>query len=190
MRRLFWFVAFLWFAASPSIQGQNLGHAVVAPNIVHISPVVPRVEVHPTNPLVVHVPRLSRAQVAPLANAFTPQYLYSPYYNPGLNPFTRDLYRTVPAPKQTNVSQPGTSNKGPLGTTIETQNLDSVLGYTVSEVRKVQESLRRLGYYSGEIDGTFGTNTQKALETYQIDTGQPVTGTLSKGVLSRLGVGK
>ena len=52
----------------------------------------------------------------------------------------------------------------------------------------MQTALRRLGYYRSDVDGDFGENTQSAIEKYQLSAGEPVTGTLNQGVLSRLGV--
>ena len=68
-------------------------------------------------------------------------------------------------------------------------NRAAVNGYTVGQVRQVQQALHRLGYYNGSVDGDFGPNTQNALERYQMSAGEPVTGTLMLGVLGRLGAG-
>ena len=75
-----------------------------------------------------------------------------------------------------------------MGTTVETMNRTAVNGYTVGQVRQVQQALHRLGYYSGSVDGDFGPNTQNALQRYQLSAGEPVTGTLTRGTLGRLGV--
>jgi peptidoglycan hydrolase-like protein with peptidoglycan-binding domain len=75
-----------------------------------------------------------------------------------------------------------------LGTTVESIDRTTVNGYTVGQVRQVQQALHRLGYYNGDIDGDFGPITQNALERYQVSAGEPVTGTLTLGVLGRLGV--
>lgn len=41
-------------------------------------------------------------------------------------------------------------------------------------VRRLQAALRSLGYYTGRIDGNFGSGTQAALAAYQRDNGQAI----------------
>ena len=41
------------------------------------------------------------------------------------------------------------------------------LGVKGDEVRKLQERLRQLGYYSGEVDGQYGPGTQEAVIRFQ-----------------------
>ena len=41
---------------------------------------------------------------------------------------------------------------------------------------QVQAALRKLGYYTGSIDGLMGPATQTAIRTFQIDHGLSVTG--------------
>jgi peptidoglycan hydrolase-like protein with peptidoglycan-binding domain len=43
-------------------------------------------------------------------------------------------------------------------------------------VSALQTDLRTLGYYQGEIDGIYGAQTVAAVETFQEDSGLPVTG--------------
>jgi len=137
------------------------------------------VQVHPANP----------AQIRPFTNPMVSGSLSNPLNNnpilnqPGQRP-TSGLQTQSPAAK--NLS-PGATVVTP-GSTVETATQTAVAGYSVPEVRQVQTALRRLGYYRGDVDGDFGANTQNALENYQVNTGEPVTGTLSQGVLSRLGV--
>lgn len=50
-------------------------------------------------------------------------------------------------------------------------------------VRRVQISLKALGYYQGAIDGIVGPQTRSALERYQRDYGLQVTGTITPEVL-------
>jgi peptidoglycan hydrolase-like protein with peptidoglycan-binding domain len=52
----------------------------------------------------------------------------------------------------------------------------------------VQTALRQLGYYHGLIDGQFGSGTQGALESYQLNANRPATGLLDRQTLSQLGV--
>jgi peptidoglycan hydrolase-like protein with peptidoglycan-binding domain len=77
-----------------------------------------------------------------------------------------------------------------LGTTVESADRTAVNGYSLGQVRQVQQALHRLGYYNGDVDGDFGPNTQNALERYQLSAGEPVTGTLTLGVLGRLGASR
>ena len=51
-----------------------------------------------------------------------------------------------------------------------TQTLSS-LGSRGQEVRQIQRKLQSLGYYSGSIDGVYGTATQKAVRNFQKSCG-------------------
>jgi hypothetical protein len=62
------------------------------------------------------------------------------------------------------------------------------LGYRGETVRQVQTALRQLGYYHGQVDGQFGSNTQAALQSYQLKSSRPATGLLDRQTLSQLGV--
>ena len=52
--------------------------------------------------------------------------------------------------------------------------------------RRVQEALRRLGFYRGHADGIFGPLTRAAIRRFQHDSGAPMTGHLTAEELSRL----
>jgi hypothetical protein len=54
---------------------------------------------------------------------------------------------------------------------------------------QVQAALSQQGYYRGPVDGVVGPGTQAAIAAYQRDNGLPVTGTITAGLLSDLGVG-
>ena len=60
--------------------------------------------------------------------------------------------------------------------------------YADSTVAAVQEQLARQGYYRGEIDGTFGAETRRAIVRYQSDHGLRETGNLSADTLRALGL--
>jgi hypothetical protein len=60
--------------------------------------------------------------------------------------------------------------------------------YSDREVADVQQDLRRLGYYSGMVDGTLGPETEAAIQRYQMEHQQHVTGLLDRGMLSQLGI--
>lgn len=60
--------------------------------------------------------------------------------------------------------------------------------YSNRQVADVQQNLRRLGYYTGMVDGNLGPETEAAIQRYQVAHNQPVTGLLDRGMLSRLGI--
>jgi hypothetical protein len=57
------------------------------------------------------------------------------------------------------------------------------------DVKKVQESLRDKGYYSGKIDGRIGPQTREGIRQYQKSENLPVTGHLDAETAGKLGVG-
>jgi len=57
------------------------------------------------------------------------------------------------------------------------------------DVKKVQESLRDKGYYTGPVDGIMGPQTRAAIRQYQQSENLPVTGHLDGGTAGKLGVG-
>jgi hypothetical protein len=61
----------------------------------------------------------------------------------------------------------------------------SVADTTVSAV---QSELAKLGYYTGEIDGTLGDQTEAALARYQEDKDLSVTGIVDTATLQSLGI--
>jgi hypothetical protein len=56
------------------------------------------------------------------------------------------------------------------------------------EIRSVQAALRRLGIYSGQVDGILGPDTQRAVEDYQVENKLPVTGQPDQRVNALLGI--
>ena len=175
-------------------QGQTLGRPAVSLNSAHFNPgISAQARVRTISPIPVQVHPANPAQIRPFTNPMESRSLSNPLTNPlnnnpilnqpGQNP-TSGIQTRSPAAR--NLS-PG-ATVGTLGPTVETAARTAVAGYSVPEVRQVQSALRRMGYYRGDVDGDFGANTQNALENYQVNTGEPVTGTLSQGVLSRLGV--
>jgi hypothetical protein len=57
-----------------------------------------------------------------------------------------------------------------------------------STIVAVQQQLARQGYYRGEIDGTFGLETRRAIMRYQSNHGLRVTGYLPDDTLRALGL--
>lgn len=64
----------------------------------------------------------------------------------------------------------------------------SKTGSVGDEVSEVQKRLKSLGYYSGEVDGIFGTKTKAALVNFQRDTGLEADGIAGRKTLSALGI--
>jgi hypothetical protein len=171
-------------------QGQTIGRSVVSLNSAHFNPgISAQARIRTTSPIVVQVHPANPAQIRPFANAMESRSFYDPLNNnPILNPPGQRATSGLQTQSSTAKNLSPGATVGTPGPTVETATRTAVVGYSVPEVRQVQTALRRMGYYRGDVDGDFGANTQNALESYQVNTGEPVTGTLSQGVLSRLGV--
>ena len=108
---------------------------------------------------------------------YNTRFLYPPY-----NPI-----RVNPATGQTGVgnavSKPRVATGSLLGSTPR-HNFQ----YDDREVLAVQTALRRLGYYTGPLDGILGPDTQAAIVRYQGANNQAVTGFIDRATLSTLGV--
>ena len=57
------------------------------------------------------------------------------------------------------------------------------------DIKKVQETLRDKGYYSGNVDGLMGPQTRAGIREYQKSEKLPVTGHLDAETSGKLGVG-
>ena len=57
-----------------------------------------------------------------------------------------------------------------------------------SDDARVQQALARLGYYRGSIDGRFGPQSMRAMNSYQQSQGQQVTGAITAMLLRSLGL--
>jgi hypothetical protein len=60
--------------------------------------------------------------------------------------------------------------------------------FSDNEIRSVQAALRRMGTYSGQVDGILGPDTQRAIEEYQVRTKRPVTGQPDQSLNASLGI--
>lgn len=69
-----------------------------------------------------------------------------------------------------------------------TQTLSS-LGSRGQEVRQIQRKLQNLGFYSGSVDGIYGTATQKAVRRFQKSCGISADGIAGPKTLLYLGLG-
>lgn len=65
----------------------------------------------------------------------------------------------------------------------------STIGSRGSEVRNIQKKLKQLGYYNGSIDGIYGSNTQKAVISFQKNCGLKADGIAGPKTLLYLGLG-
>ncbi|MGN0571432.1 MAG: spore cortex-lytic enzyme [Candidatus Fimenecus sp.] len=64
----------------------------------------------------------------------------------------------------------------------------SKMGSRGDEVRRIQEKLKSMGYYTGSVDGIYGTQTQSAVKKFQRDNGLDVDGIAGPKTLSYLGI--
>ncbi len=60
---------------------------------------------------------------------------------------------------------------------------------TTSENKQVQQKLKDLGYYTGAVDGIFGSQTVKAVKNFQRDYGLTIDGIVGTKTLKALGLG-
>ncbi len=60
------------------------------------------------------------------------------------------------------------------------------IGVYRETLRRAQVQLKEGGHYQGEVDGLFGPNTQRALESYQKRVGLTVTGLPDQATLLKL----
>jgi hypothetical protein len=52
----------------------------------------------------------------------------------------------------------------------------------------VQHALKELGYYAGDVNGSLGVNTRRALTAYQQDSGLDATGVVDEATVRALGL--
>ena len=64
----------------------------------------------------------------------------------------------------------------------------SKYGSTGSEVRTIQDKLKRWGYYDGSIDGVYGSRTVSAVKKFQQKNGLTVDGIAGPKTLSAMGI--
>ena len=64
----------------------------------------------------------------------------------------------------------------------------SKYGSRGDEVTQIQTKLKRWGYYTGSIDGIYGTQTQKAARYFQSKNGLTVDGIAGKNTLAAMGI--
>lgn len=64
----------------------------------------------------------------------------------------------------------------------------SKYGSRGSEVRTIQEKLKRWGYYNGNIDGIYGSQTTSAVKSFQRKNGLTVDGIAGTNTLKAMGI--
>ena len=70
----------------------------------------------------------------------------------------------------------------------QSKNVLSKQGSTGNEVIQIQKKLKNWGYYTGEIDGIYGTKTKKAVEKFQKNNGLTIDGIAGKKTLYAMGI--
>jgi N-acetylmuramoyl-L-alanine amidase len=55
-------------------------------------------------------------------------------------------------------------------------------------VKQIQQKLKDWGYYSGTVDGVFGSGTEKAVRYFQEKNGLTVDGKVGQGTMDALGI--
>lgn len=61
---------------------------------------------------------------------------------------------------------------------------------TKSMLLEVQSELKKMGYYTGAIDGIYGPESAKAVRAFQKDRSLPVSGKVDLATLDALGIGR
>lgn len=74
-----------------------------------------------------------------------------------------------------------------LNTNQDVETL-SKYGSRGSEVRTIQEKLKRWGYYNGAVDGIYGSQTVSAVKKFQQKNGLTVDGIAGKNTLNAMGI--
>ena len=64
----------------------------------------------------------------------------------------------------------------------------SKYGSRGAEVRSIQQKLKNWGYYNGDVDGIFGSQTQAAVKAFQRKNGLTVDGIAGPATLAAMGI--
>ena len=82
------------------------------------------------------------------------------------------------------VTMQPTNTPGPATPTPTPSSLKNGMSGTL--VRQMQQRLKELGYYTGTVDGDFGTGTENAVKEFQKANGLTVDGKAGKNTLNKL----
>jgi len=106
---------------------------------------------------------------------------YQPYAHSGAFFATRDFMRPgAPAPTEETTEETTILIERPEPAPV-------IAGDPM--VKKVQQTLRDLNFYGGDVDGLYGPNTREAIASYQSKMGLAVTGAVDDTLLDQLGTG-
>jgi len=76
--------------------------------------------------------------------------------------------------------------------TVETKQYPADAGYSSASenslVRAVQVALQKAGYYVGNTEGKYTSDTRAAVNRFERDKGLPETGSITPSVLQALGL--
>jgi peptidoglycan hydrolase-like protein with peptidoglycan-binding domain len=75
------------------------------------------------------------------------------------------------------------------GLTADEQQQITSEDLSKDEIRNIQQSLNRMGFNAGDVDGVWGAETKEALKTFQQRQGLESTGEVDQDTLAALGVG-
>lgn len=79
-------------------------------------------------------------------------------------------------------------NENPIGIESVTEAALLKQGSVGDEVKEVQRLLKEWGYYSGSVDGIYGSGTKKAVELFQKKNSLTVDGICGSATLAALGI--
>ncbi len=104
---------------------------------------------------------------------------YQPHAHSGAFFATRDFLR------------PGVPEEIPQETTIIIERPEAAARPVEGDptLKAVQETLKSLNFYAGEVDGLYGPNTRQAIAAYQSKMGLAATGAVDDALLDQLGTG-
>jgi peptidoglycan hydrolase-like protein with peptidoglycan-binding domain len=85
--------------------------------------------------------------------------------------------------------QSGQSGQMQSGLTADEQQQITSEDLSKDEIRNIQQSLNRMGFNAGDVDGVWGSETKEALKTFQQRQGLESTGEVDQQTLAALGVG-
>ena len=73
-------------------------------------------------------------------------------------------------------------------TNDSTYSMSAVEALSTSQIKTVQTKLKKWGYYTGKVDGIFGSKTKAAVKYFQRKNGLTVDGIVGKKTLAALGM--
>lgn len=72
--------------------------------------------------------------------------------------------------------------------TIPTTNTNQISAATVTENKAIQQKLKELGFYTGKVDGVYGSGTRNAVIQFQKSKGLTADGVVGNATLKALGI--